>query len=211
MTRDVAPRRRLVVLVVGARPLVIPLGHARAHLDHAHQLALHDAADPLDLVARVPRPQLRARRAVVGEGRRADAAGRAPGGRCGQGAAAAADGGGRGVAEVVGVARRVGRVAVGFFFAVETGAAGGGAAAGDAAVAVADAGAETAEDGGVLVAPLPDAGEGWLEMEVGAGEGGGLPSVFVVVASDASPAGLAEHDAAGPAVADAEVDGFGCY
>lgn len=42
---------------------------------------------------------------------------------------------------------------------------------------------------------------------LGVGEGG-LPSVFVVIASDAPPARLAEHDAAGLAVADAEVDGF---
>lgn len=53
--RDVAPGRRLVVFIISARPLVVPLGHPRPHLDHAQQLALHDPADPLDLVARVPR------------------------------------------------------------------------------------------------------------------------------------------------------------
>ena len=45
--------------------LILPLGDARPDTHHPHNLALHDAADALNLVAVVPGAQLRRGRAVV--------------------------------------------------------------------------------------------------------------------------------------------------
>jgi hypothetical protein len=132
--------------------LVFPLRDAGADADHAEQLAFDDAADALDLVALVAGAELGRwgalvgqngsleRIAVVGGGRRRRR------GRCRR----------RRGREVVGVAGILG-VAVGLLLTLLGGTTIGLPAADDAPVAVADAGAEAAEDLAVVVAPAPDA------------------------------------------------------
>lgn len=127
--------------------LVLPLGDAAADAHDAHQLGLDDAADALDLVARVPRPQLRAGRPALRRRRRPGHRGRR--GRRGPGRR-------RGAAVLVLLAR-VGRVAVRLLLPLLGHAARGVTPADDAPVALPDAGAKPPEDFAVLVAPLPDA------------------------------------------------------